>query len=130
VERAAFPPDREETPPAGSLERREVCMNTEVSILHHDYPSHVRETVDARLQHLQKYYNGTVSVRALLERQADEHRVEIVTRTASGPTLVVDSCTETFGSSLDEAMARMTRLLKREHDMHTTVRRRPHRATT
>ncbi|MDP6763765.1 MAG: HPF/RaiA family ribosome-associated protein [Planctomycetota bacterium] len=105
-------------------------MNTEVSILHHDYPSHVRETVDERLQNLQKYYNGTVAIRALLERQADEHRVEIVTRTAKGPTLVVDSRAETFGNALDEALSRMTRLLKREHDLHTTVRRRPHRSAS
>ena len=54
-------------------------MQTKVSILHHDYPARVRDQVEQKLQHLAKFYEHIVSMRALLEKQHSDHRVEIVT---------------------------------------------------
>jgi len=51
-------------------------MQTQVSILHHDYPAAIREGVEQKLQHLVKFYERTVSMRALLERQNEASSVE------------------------------------------------------
>ena len=99
-------------------------MQTQVSILHHDDPSAVRETVEQKLQQLVKFYERTVSMRALLERQHEEHRVEIVARVARGAVLVVDARSTAFTSALEEAIQRMERLLKKQNDKRTSGRRR------
>jgi ribosomal subunit interface protein len=99
-------------------------MQTQVSILHHDYPSWVRETVETKMQHLVKFYDRIVSMRALLERQHSEHRVEIVAAVGRGAVLVVDARGDEFTNALEEAMTRMERLLKRHHDKLSISRRR------
>jgi ribosome-associated translation inhibitor RaiA len=71
-----------------------------------------------------KFYDRIVSMRALLERQRDEHRVEIVAHIARGAVLVVDARDSAFGSALEEAIERMERLLKRQNEKGKTQRRR------
>lgn len=99
-------------------------MQTHVSILHHDYPSPVRDTVESKLQHLVKFYDRIVSLRAMLEKQHDEHRVEIVANVGNGAVLVVDARGSAFQSALEEAIERMERLLKRHHDKQNPGSRR------
>ena len=99
-------------------------MEAQVSILHHDYPARAREQVETKLQHLVKFYDRIVSMRALLERQHEEHRVEIVARVARGAVLVVDARSTAFTSALEEAIQRMERLLKKQNDKRTSGRRR------
>ena len=99
-------------------------MRTQVSILHHDYPSGVRELVEEKLQSLVRFASDKVSLRAMLERQKDQHRVEIVANVPHGPVLVADARAEGFGGALDEALDRMTRLLKRSRARKTTLTRR------
>jgi len=99
-------------------------MQPQVSILHNDYPVTARDQVEQKLQHLVKFYDRIVSMRALLERQRDEHRVEIVAHVARGAVLVVDARGTAFGSALEEAIERMERLLKRQNEKRTTERRR------
>jgi ribosomal subunit interface protein len=99
-------------------------MQTQVSILHHDYPTPVRTQVEQKLQHLVKFYERTVSMRALLERQGDDHRVEIVASVGQGAVLVVDARAPMFASALEEALERMERLLKRHNQKHLNARRR------
>jgi ribosomal subunit interface protein len=98
-------------------------MQTLVSILHHDYPALVRDTVDAKLQHLGKFHDRIVSMRALLERQHLDHRVELVANVGHGAVLVADARRDEFGLALEEATSRMERLLKREHDRRIERRR-------
>ncbi len=98
-------------------------MQTQVSILHHDYPQLVRETVDAKLQHLVKFHGNIISMRAMLERHPQEHRVELVANVGHGAVLVVDGRAEDFGKALDSAQSRMERLLKRDHDRRIERRR-------
>ena len=98
-------------------------MKTLVSIPHHEYPAGVREQVEARLQHLAHYFERIVSVRALLERQAGQHRVEIVVHVGHGVTLVVDARGSGHEAALDEALTRMTGVLKR-HKARLTDRGR------
>jgi ribosome-associated translation inhibitor RaiA len=62
-------------------------------------------------------------VRALLERQADVHRVELVVNVGHGVTLVVDARGAGHAATLDEALARMTQVLKR-HKARLTDRGR------
>ena len=88
-------------------------MKTLVSIPHHEYPARVRENVESKLQHLAHYFERIVSVRALLERQSEQHRVELVVNVGHGVTLVVDARGDSHDATLDEALARMTRVLKR-----------------
>ena len=101
-------------------------MRTEVAILHHEYPSDIREHVEEKLQHLDKYYERTVSMRALLEKQHDEHRVELIANVRKGVRLVVDARGETFQGTLDEGIHRMARVLTRHKDKITAKgRHRP-----
>lgn len=99
-------------------------MQTQVSILHHDYPARVRGDVEQKLQHLVKFYERTVSMRALLERQNEEHRVEIVANVGQGAVLVVDARGSAFTAALEKALERMENLLKRHNKKHTDLRRR------
>lgn len=99
-------------------------MKTLVSIPHHEYPARVREHVEDKLQHLAHYFERIVSVRALLERQAEEHRVELVVNVGHGVTLVVDARGESHQGTLDEALSRMTRVLKRHKTKLTDRGRR------
>lgn len=98
-------------------------MKTLISIPHHEYPAHVREHVESKLQHLAHYFERIVSVRALLERQAEVHRVELVVNVGHGVTLVVDARGDGHGATLDDAVARMTQVLKR-HKARLTDRGR------
>ena len=75
-------------------------MKTIVSIPHHEYPATVRELVEEKLQNLAKYYERIESLRAVLSREAEEHRVELVATVGQGVTLVVDSRGDLFESSL------------------------------
>ena len=102
----------------------EVLLQTHVSILHHDYPALVRETVEDKLQHLAKFYDRIVSVRALLERHHAQHRVELVANVGHGAVLVVDARDDGFADALEAALQRMERLLKRHHDKLSYSRRR------
>ena len=88
-------------------------MKTEVANLHHEYPTHVREQVATKVQHLARFFDGTVSVRAVLERQHDVHRVELVANVRRGVVLVVDARADSIQAALDEAVERMGRVLKR-----------------
>lgn len=99
-------------------------MKTEVAILHHEYPAHVRERVESKLQQLVKFYDRTVSVRALLEKQHDVHRIELVANVRRGVVLVVDARSEVFGKALDDAIHRMARVLTRHKDRLTEGHRR------
>jgi ribosomal subunit interface protein len=99
-------------------------MKTEVAILHKDYPTEIRDRVEDKLQHLVKYFDRVKSIRALLERQSEEHRVEIVSNCGRGTVLVADVNDEAFSSALDKAIARMTSQLKKHHDKVTKDRHR------
>jgi ribosomal subunit interface protein len=88
-------------------------MKTLVSIPHHEYPARVREHVEDKLQHLARFFARIVSMRALLERQGEEHRVELVANVGQGITLVVDARGEALEAALDEALDRMGRVLRR-----------------
>lgn len=98
-------------------------MKTEVSILHHDYPSAVRATVTEKLQYLDKF-GRTESVRAVLEKQHDEHRVELLAQ-VRGQVFVVDSRSDSFSKALDGSVDRMARTLSKHKDKLSDARRRP-----
>lgn len=91
-------------------------MKTTISIPHHEYPAAVRERVQAKLQHLARYFDRIVSIRALLERQGELHRVELVTNVGHGATLVVEARAPGLEAALDEARDRMARVLRRHKD--------------
>jgi len=88
-------------------------MQTIVSIPHHEYPAAVRDLVEERLQHLLKYYERIVSLRAVLSREAEEHRVELVATVGHGVTLVVDSREDSLETALSDSLERMQRVLTR-----------------
>jgi ribosome-associated translation inhibitor RaiA len=98
-------------------------MKTVVSIPHHEYPARVREHVEGELQDLLRFYDRIVSIRALLERDSDLHRVELVANVGHGVTLVVDSRAELLDGALEGAVERMKRVLK-SHKGRLVDRRR------
>ena len=91
-------------------------MKTHVSIRHHDYPPRVRELVEDKLQHLVKYYDRVVTIRALLERDHEEDRVELVAHVGGGNVLISDAREAGLSSAIEEAIERMKRQIKRHHD--------------
>ncbi len=88
-------------------------MKTLVSATHRAYSGRVRDAVEAKLALLGKYFDRILSVRALLDRQNDVHRVELVAHVGRGATLVVDASSDTFDLALDQALTRMKSLLTR-----------------
>jgi ribosomal subunit interface protein len=91
-------------------------MKTEVAILHDEYPSVIRDHVAKKIQGLVKFYDGTVSIRALLERQHEVHRVELVAHVGRGVVLVVDARSDGISAAVDDAVDRMGRVLARHKD--------------
>ena len=99
-------------------------MKTEVAILHPEYPARIREHVVSKLQHLVRFFEGTVSLRAVLQKQHDEHCVELVANVRRGVVLVVDARADSISAALDEAMNRMGRVLSRHKDKLKAGRRK------
>ena len=101
-------------------------MKTLVSIPHHEYPVQVRDSVEAKLQQLLKYYERIVSLRAVLERQGETHRVELVATLGHHATLVVEARADLLGHALETALERMKAVLKRHktrlEDKHRRAR--------
>ncbi len=91
-------------------------MKTFVSIPHHEYPASAREHVETRLQALLHHYERIVSVRALLERQGETHRVELVANVGHHATLVVDARADLLDTALEDALGKMTRTLARHKE--------------
>ena len=91
-------------------------MKTFVSIPHHEYPTRARDYVESKLQALLRYYERIVSVRAVLERQGETHRVELVANVGHHATLVVDEREGTLDAALEAALGKMTRTLARLKD--------------
>lgn len=88
-------------------------MKTEVSVPHHEYPARVRQSVEDKLQQLLKYYDRILSIRAVLQREHEEHKIELVAHVGHGATLVVDAKDDLLDKAVDQAMQRMGRVLKR-----------------
>ena len=99
-------------------------MRTHVSILHRDYPGHLRAHVEEKLEALSRFNDHVTSMTARLERQGDGHRVEIVAQVSHGPTLVADVCRQAFSGTLEEALDRMGRSLRRSNRKRGIERRR------
>ena len=90
-------------------------MKTSVAIPHHDYSSSVRTKVEERLRPLEDISREVHSVHAVVERERDLHRVELVANVARGHTLVADVRRESFKDALGEAVRRMSSQLKKLH---------------
>ena len=102
-------------------------MKTVVQIPHHEYPTRVRDDVEGRLNHLLHYYDRIVSMRAVLERQSDEHRVELVANVGRHATLVVDARSNVLDNAIEQALTRMRAVLERHKGKITDRRRRSSR---
>ncbi|MFT5289545.1 MAG: ribosomal subunit interface protein [Planctomycetota bacterium] len=101
-------------------------MKTEVAILHHEYPSRIRQHIADKLENLTRFFDGTVSVRAVLERVHNEHRVELISNVRRGVVLRVDARGDSITSAADDAVGKMGRVLARYKDkLKLGNRRRP-----
>lgn len=99
-------------------------MQVQVSVLQGEYPADIRETIEDKLEGLTRFYGRIISMRALVECVAEEHRVELIAHVGNGNPLIADCRGEGFGATLDEAVDRMTRILKRRSEKLTIERRR------
>ena len=102
-------------------------MKTLVSVPHRDYPSSVRDSVEARLQIMAKYFERIESLRAVLGREHDSHCVELVAHVGHGATLAVDAKGASLDEALEEAIARMKSVLTRHKQRLVQRSRRPKR---
>lgn len=105
-------------------------MEMTVTMPHQDYSDGIRELVSSKLAALERFHNRIVSMRAVLAKERDDHRVEIIANVGRGVTLVVDSKEGRFGAALDAAVHRMGRVLNRHHGKRLDRRRRAHRRDT
>jgi ribosomal subunit interface protein len=103
-------------------------METRVTILHGEYPEHVRGLVEQKLEQLERLQAPVHRLRAQLHRRRDEHRVELVAEVGRGAVLVADVRGAAFGGTLDEALERMTLLLTRRKEKRAAARRALRRA--
>lgn len=101
-------------------------MKTRVSILHHDYPTGYRSLVEERLAALERFHGRIVTMDARIEKEAREHHVEIVANVGKGHVLVANVRRDAFSEALGEAIDRMGRQLRKEHDKTRLEPRRPH----
>jgi len=102
-------------------------MKTLVSVPHHDYPASIRDSVEAKLQGMAKYFERIESLRAVLEREKDSHGVELVAHVGHGATLVVDAKAASLDEALEEAVSRMRNVLTRHKQRLVQRSRRPKR---
>ena len=101
-------------------------MKTQVSILHHDYPSRYRTVIEDRLAALERFNGHILSMDARVEKEAREHHVELVANLGKNHTLVANVRREAFGEALSEALDRMGRQLRKHHDKARLEPRRNH----
>lgn len=101
-------------------------MKTRVSILHHDYPSRYRNLVEERLVALERFHGHIVTMDARIEKNARSHHVELVANIGKGHVLVANVHREGFGEALGEAVDRMGRQLRKQHDKARLEPRRSH----
>ena len=99
-------------------------MNTQVSILHRDYPTRVREMVEGKLSGLERFCGRVISVRALLERHREDHRVEIVASVGHGIVLVARATEGALNAAVDACVSKLRRQLKRTGAKRSLERRR------
>ncbi len=101
-------------------------MNLEISIPHGSYPASIRQQIEDRLATLEGLWGRTRSVKAILDRDRSEHRVELIATPVGGPVLVVDSKAPSLGQALDASIDRMGRALRRRTEKVSATAR--HRA--
>jgi len=88
-------------------------MQTTVTMPHHDYPSSVRANLEEKLSGLTRYFDRIVWLRAILAKESENHRVELVANVGHGVTLVVDSRREMLTTAIDDALHRMRHVLSK-----------------
>lgn len=103
-------------------------MRTEVNVLRQVVSGPVRESVAERLRGLSRFHAGTLSVRAVLAREAAEQRVELVASLRRGAVVVVEGRAPDLPAALDDAFGRMGRVLARRKDRTRLGARRGARA--
>lgn len=101
-------------------------MKTQVSILHHDYPSRYRNLIEERLVALERFHGHILTMDARVEKDARDHHVELVANLGKNHTLVANVRREGFGEALSEALDRMGRQLRKAHDKARLEPRRGH----
>lgn len=99
-------------------------MKTDVLIAHHDYPAHVREHVTEKLEGLDRFFEGTVSVRARLHREHDLDVVELVANVRRGVVLVTEGRSDRLSAALDDAVVKMGRALAKHKEKVKLVPRK------
>ena len=91
-------------------------MKLDVVLLHNDYPSGLRTFVEEKLGGLSKFNERIVSIRAALEQQREQHRVELVAHVGGGATLVVESHGDEVHRVVGDAVSSLERSLRRKRE--------------
>ncbi|HKX46762.1 MAG TPA: HPF/RaiA family ribosome-associated protein [Planctomycetota bacterium] len=100
-------------------------LKVDVSIPNQAYPASVRDQVLDKLAGLERFGDRAESIRAVLDRVREEHRVELVASARRGVVLVVDARAATFSEALDQSVQRMARVLAEHKQRQVDARRHP-----
>ncbi len=82
--------------------------------------------MEERLTALERFNQRIVSIDARIEKDSREHHVELVANVGKGHTLVANVRRGAFGEALSEALDRMGRQLRKQHDKERLEPRRSH----
>jgi ribosomal subunit interface protein len=88
-------------------------MKTEVALLHRDYPSNLRQYVEERLNPLTKFNERMTAVRAVFDRQHNNHKVELIASIGGRPPVVVETTAGTPQVAFRQALDGLVKSLKR-----------------
>ena len=89
-------------------------MKKDVALLHNAYPSSLRDYVEQRLDGLGRFNERMTAVRAVLDHQHNDHRVELVASIGGSGPLVVEAMAHSPRLALKHALASLTTSLKRQ----------------
>jgi putative sigma-54 modulation protein len=90
-------------------------MRLEVTFRRLEGTDHIREHIESELKKLDKFYNRVIDTHVIVDQIKKNYQVEIVT-TISGKTITVSNQTEDLIKTIDQAVNKLVRQLKRHKE--------------
>jgi ribosomal subunit interface protein len=98
-------------------------MNTEISMLDPGYTPELRDFVEDKLAGLVRFHGRLNSVRVVLDRQREQHSVELVAKVDGDAPFVVEQVAESARAAVDLGAERLARVLRRAREKSVNPRR-------
>jgi len=87
-------------------------MQTEITIRHMELSDNIKNYAIQEVEKLTQYWDRIVDAQIIFDKEGDDYMVEIVSR-VPGKTLTVNTATDDVIKSVDDAVNKMRRRLKK-----------------